>query len=387
MKEYNISSVLFTNNFPKLLFTILFFLISSINIAQWNLSVSTNQEYSDNPFHTILAEKTFISSIELGLEKDFDFLSIGYYGSYYNFSFLTDRNFYAHQFSITKNFENSILGGIVEQRFGKDIYTFFNYTNFLFYYQHTFNLGPIYISLSPNLSLTDYHEIPILNNIKTSFSYIMNCGLESETTLILGGSLNHKKYIDPINSGVYNYFNEYNNIVHESFSDRNVESFVQLLSYLRAAQSITSSTGLAVQYTNRSIFTKFDNSVKDLNIYYGDESEMFDDPVNYEGNNYSIELTQILFEDLEIKLGYYANNKLYPSQGIYDPSFNYDNQFMRKDNQKIFNVSLKKNLQLDFLNDVGVFLGINYRHINNQSNSALFNYKSNSFNINFGLEL
>ncbi len=364
--------------------TIIFISSSSV-FAQLNFSLSTQQEYNDNPFHSPVPTKTFISSADFGVENNFNELSIGYYGSYLNFDVIPERNFYWHQFAVWKDFDDAALGFYAEQRIGKDIYTYYNYKNYTFYYQNHFELGPFSISLLPNANVTTYDEINILDNFKASVGLTLNKGFDTGTTFIVGGSLNHKIYLNPTQSGTYTYLDENNLPVEAAYKDRNISSITQLVSFGRIAQSITSSTGLAVQYTNRSIFNKFGSYIKDLNIYYGDESEMFDDPVNYQGNNLGVELTQILFDDLEIKAGYYLNSKFYPSQGVYDQLYNYDTGAMRNDTQNIFNFSVKKNIPLRMANDLNLSLGINYQAIKNNSNSYLFNYTSNSINFNIGL--
>ncbi len=369
----------------KVLSAILFF-ISSLSSAQWNFKLATEQEYNDNPFRTQLSTKTFLSSIDFGLENDLESLSLGYYGSYLNFDVVPERNFYWHQFAMWKSFENSNIGIYAEQRLNKNIYTYYNYSNITAYYNHKFNLENFFITLSPNFSLTKYKNISIMDNYKGSLSLNINRGFESGTTFILGGAFNYKKYLNPTQSGIYTYLDENNRLVTESYIDKNVSSITQLVSFGRVAQSITSTTGLAVQFTNRSIFNGFGAFVKDLNLIYGDESEMFDDPVNYEGNNLSIELTQIFFDDLEIKAGFFQNRKHYLSQGTYDALYNYDTGIMRSDSQNIFNLSVRKSIPIEFLGGINISVGLNYQLINNKSNSYLFNYKSNAVNLNIGFE-
>jgi hypothetical protein len=235
--------------------------------------------------------------------------------------------------------------------------------------------------------MTKYTSIPILDNVTTSFSAAINKGFETGTTVILGGAFNFKKYLTPTQTGTYSYLDEANNLITESFRDKNVSSVSQVLTFGRIAQSVTETTGLAFQFTNRSILNGFGTFVKDLNMIYGDESEMFDDPVNYEGNNFAVELTQILFDDLQIKAGYYLNKKNYPSQGLYDESLFYNTDIMRSDTQSIFNLSLTKSIPLEFLNGNNLSIGLNYQTIKNKSNSYLFDYKSNSINLSLGIEL
>ena len=236
------------------------------------------------------------------------------------------------------------------------------------------------------MSLTQYENISILDNFKTSFGYYINRGFESGTTLILGGGFNFKKYLNPTQTGTYFYLDETNTLVEESFTDQNINSLTQVVTYGRIAQSITPTTGIAIQLTSRSIINGIANEVKDLNMVYGDESEMFDDPVNYEGNGIAIELTQLLWEDMVIKAGYYLNNKHYPSQGIYGETYYYDTGIMRSDKQHIFNLSVNKTISSALFEGFDLKLGFNFQSIKNGSNSYWFNYNGNSFNLSLGFQ-
>lgn len=361
-------------------------LINNNILAQWTFGISTDQEYNSNPFRSPLATKTFISTVDFSLENDLNTFSVGYYGSYINFSELSDRNFYWHQLAIWKDFENGTMGLYTEQRLNNELYNYFNYSNYTAYFLHRFNLKDFYFSFNPNLSLTTYKNIGILDNLKASVSLNVNHSFETETTLILGGTFNYKKYLDPNQSGVFTYLNEFNQLVTENYNDQNVSSITQIISYLRVAQSLGNKTGLAAQFTNRSIINGFANQVKELNMIYGDESEIFDDPVNYEGNSISIELTKIFDEEWTFKLGYYLNNKFYPSQGIYNSLSEYYTDIMRTDIQNIFNININKSFSLNEAETTSLSLTLNYQYINNKSNSYWFKYNANSFNVGLSLE-
>lgn len=370
-------------NKAALILLLIFILNTTIN-AQWSMNISTAHEYNDNPFLIGSATKTFLSTVDFELSADLDFMAINYSGFYVNFNSAPDRNFYLHQISLNKEFENSSAGISVEQRINKDIYTYYDYTNITAFYNHQIEFDDFYLSILPSLNLTKYKNISIMDNIKSSLGWNLNHGFESGTTLIFGGSFNYKKYLDPIQSGTYSYIDENNNTVTGFYIDKNVSSLSQLVLQGRIAQSVTPTTGLAFQYTNRRILSGVASYVKELNKVYGDESEMFDDPVNYNADHYSIELTQILFNDLEIKTGYYLHKKNYPSQGLYDSLFNYDTSGIRSDTQNILDISIKKSFSLDLINGSELSLKLNYQIISNKSNSSPFNYTSNSFGINIG---
>ncbi|NMB82384.1 MAG: hypothetical protein GYA14_11260 [Ignavibacteria bacterium] len=361
-------------------------LFSNISIAQWTFGISTDQEYNSNPFRSPLATKSFISTVDFGLENDLNSFSIGYYGSYINFNELSDRNFYWHQFAIWKDLENGTFGLYAEQRLNRELYNYFDYTNYTAYYLQKFNVSDFYFSVNPHLSLSKYENISILDNLKGSLALNLNHGFETETTLILGGTFTYKKYLDPTQSGQITYLNESNQLVTEKYTDKNVSSITQILSYLRVAQSLGDKTGIAAQFTNRSIINGFANQVKELNMIYGDESEIFDDPVNFEGNSIALELTKILGEDWTFKLGYYINNKFYPSQGIYNALSEYNTNIMRTDVQNIFDINLKKSFPLNEAETTSLSLRLNYQYINNKSNSYWFQYNGNSFNVGLSLE-
>lgn len=361
-------------------------LLSNVSMAQWTFGISTDQEYNSNPFRSPLATKAFISTVDFGLENDLNTFSIGYYGSFINFNELSDRNYFWHQFAVWKDLENGTLGIYAEQRLNRELYNYFDYSNYTAYYLQKFNVADYYFSVNPHLSLSKYENISILDNLKGSLALNINHGFETETTLILGGTFTYKKYLDPTQSGQITYLNESNQLVTEKYTDQNVSSITQILSYIRVAQSLGDKTGIAAQFTNRSIINGFANQVKELNMIYGDESEIFDDPVNYEGNSISLELTKILGEDWTIKLGYYINNKFYPSQGIYNALSEYNTNIMRTDIQNIFNVNLKKSFALNEAETTSLSLGLNYQYINNKSNSYWFKYNGNSFNVGLSLE-
>ena len=371
----------------KLIVTALLIFTFGKVFGQWNFNLSTDHEYNDNPFHSPFPEPSFISSVSYGLERDLNILSVGYYGSFINFNANSARNFYWHQLSASRDQENCSYGIYAEQRIEKDIYTYFNYWNFTSYFRQQFYWGDFYFSVNPNFSLTRYSEISILDNLKGAFNFQINKGFETGTTIIAGGAFNYKKYLDPTQHGTYSFLDANNILVTESYTDRNVSSLSQITSYFRLSQSITETTGLAVQFTNRSIINGVANYAKDLNLVYGDESEIFDDPVNTEGNNYSAEFTQLLFRDLEVKAAFYLNYKNYPSQGLYDELGNYATSLMRADIQKVFNLSIKKSIPIRFLGGTNLSLGINYQNIINTSNSIWYNYQNSSLGVSFSFEL
>lgn len=360
-------------------------LLTTIQVnAQWSFGIITNQQYNSNPFQSPFPIESLISSYDLSLSNSFDNFELSYYGSFINFEKIPDRNFYWHQIAFAKSFDEQGFGIIAEQRIGKNIYTYFDFKTITAFYTQNINYDFFSFTFNPIVNYNSYDEINILNNIKLTLNYKFVKGFETGTTIFLGGGFNYKKYLDPIQSGYYSYYDENNILQKEFYTDKNINSLTNLSSYFRIAQSITETTGFAFQFTNRSIFDKIANTDKELNIIYGDESEIFDDPTNTQGNLYSFELTKILFDDLQLKLGYYFNKKFYPTQGNYDEQGNYFTDRQRSDKQTIFGVSITKNFAMDFLNST-LNLSLYFQNINNISTSYWFNYKNTTFSINMGL--
>lgn len=360
-------------------------MVSQIN-AQLSFGIITNQQYNNNPFQSPIPIESLVSTYDFTISNNMNEYELSYYGSYINLIKIPERNFYWHQLAFTKNDSVTSLGVVAEQRIGKDVYTYFDFKNIYVFYSRNLTNDFFNININPLLSYNTYDEIKILNNIKLTLNYKISKSLENGTTLFLGGSFNFKKYLNPTQSGYYTYLDS-NNVLHKEFyTDQNINSLVNLSSYVRIAQSVTETTGLAFQYANKTIFNKISDTNKELNVIYGDESAIFDDPANLQGNFYAVELTQIFMEDWQLRLGYYLNKKFYPTQGVYEDSENYFLNKMRADKQTIFGISISKAFTFDFLNESNLNLSLNFQSINNNSNSYWFNYKNTTFGINLGFQ-
>ncbi|MBN2570995.1 MAG: hypothetical protein JXA68_02600 [Ignavibacteriales bacterium] len=356
------------------LFVLTFLFLSNINSAQFYFSVSTDQEYNDNPFNSPTPFSSMISSYDLGVEAYIDNFNLGYYGSYTMFSEFSQRNFLWHQFGLWYYSENgSITAGLYgEQRINNDLYNFYDYMDFTGYVKYLFQLEDFYNTLHLNLELTKYDYFTELNNWLASVGYKLSRSFESGTTIIGGGIFSYKNYFD-------------DEIVISSGGNKT--PYTMHLAYFgRIAQSITSRTGLAAQFTNRHILDGTGNYNIQLNQAYGDESGLFDDPVSYEGYAFTTELTQILPLEIILKAGYSYNNKDYKYQGIYTGDTTYTFTTTRFDKQNNLYVGLKKSFPLSETSDTELIVSLRYQMINNSSNSYWYKYKSNLIGLNIDLQ-
>ncbi|MFZ1289628.1 MAG: hypothetical protein WAR79_06045 [Melioribacteraceae bacterium] len=357
----------------KLLFIVSFILATEL-FGQWNFSLATLQEYSDNPFHSPIPISTFISSLDLGIEYKYESLGIGYYGNYSMFHEIADRNFYWHQIGLWNSADNLMYGLYLEQRINNTDYEFYDYTNYNGYAKYKFSFAEINGFASSSLSLTNYAYIDDLDNLLGFAGLGFNKSFETKTTIIGGVSYNYKNYFDTN----LNDPSLVGDSLEQSFSSSAFTSQVYL--YGRIAQSVFENTGLAIQYSHQKIIGGTAKYVRQLDFIYGDESQYFDDPISYEGNTISVQLTQLLGEGIIFKGNYLLTQKEYPSQGIYVDAENFDSAILRSDDQTLVKLSLSKkfNLAESFID-----ISLSYLNIDNKSNSYWYKYGSSQFNINF----
>lgn len=348
-------------------------------IGQWNFSLSTAQKYNDNPFNSPLPVSTLISSLGFGIEKGIGSFGLGYYGNYNIFHEIETRNFYWHQVGLWKSTDSSMFGVYLEQRVNNPDYKYYNYINYNAYFKQRFQIEDINLFANAALSLTDYSDLNDLDNILGNIGIMVNKSFETKTTLIGGLNFNYKNYFGTnLNSG---------DLTGDSLASSSPSAFTsQFNFYGRIAQSITESTGLAIQYSNQNIIGGTASFIRELDYVYGDESQYFDDPISYEGYTLSAQLTQILPEEIVMRAILSISKKDYPSQGIYIGMETFDEKIIRNDDLTELNISLSKYFYLGAELQNTIMLSLTYELINNSSNSFWYNYKSNQINLNFNFQ-
>jgi len=364
--RYNIKIITFLG-------ILIFIGFSDFSFAQWNINLSTLQEYNDNPFHSPFAEESFISTLNLSVEKTISNVTIGYYGNYANFSESSKRNYYWHQLEVWNTNKNILYGINVEQRLNGTEFSFYNYQNYSAYLRYRVKIKDIFIFGNTYVNVTDYSDINDLDNLLGSVNFMANKSFKTKTTIMGGMDFKYK-----------NYFNtEFNSLKNDNIEiiGSNTAYTTQLNYFIKVAQSITPTTGMAVQYTDRNIVDGTAKTIRKLGFAYGDESKYFDDPISYEGSTTSIQLTQILPMEITLRASYFYNNKEYPSQGSYVKINKLDPNTQRNDTQQIVNIGIQKKIYFGKYNTTSLALILNYQYINNSSNSYWYNYKSNKINL------
>lgn len=382
--------------------TFIVLLVSNFKInAQWNASVTLDQEYNNNPFRSPEAHASWISNLNGQLQNNWEKYAFRYFGSYLKFNLLPERNFYWHQLAFWGGSDTLNYGSTVDQRFGRTDYTIYNYTSGSAYLNYRFKLSDFWLTTSNNISLNNYSKLEPLNNWQFNSKLQLNKGFRTRTSLIGGVGIYFKKYLpsqteyimtglDTISSG-QNYQDKgqgrgQRNIVTPiyEFTHSESPSLGQFSYWLRIAQSITPTTGLAVQFQQRNLIKGLDRYVSGLAFDYSSESQLFDDPMGFESFAIGSELTKLLPANITLKLAYYLSWKDYISQGIYLNSETFDEQNLREDDYQTAWLSLAKEIFFSETRDQGLLVQFNYQYITNNSNSYWYNYSNKSWSI--GLE-
>jgi hypothetical protein len=260
-----------------------------------------------------------------------------------------------------------------------------------------------------NISVNNFLQIPELNNLFLSAYTSVNRSFVTKTTFIGTFSFNYKYYLKedfpavPEDSTMNSL--KYLKILqmgsgqgpgmggggHGGFyyspSQAEIPQAAQISISLRIAQSITRSTGIALQHRNRINLNAYDRSIAGLIPGYSTESQIFDDPMSYESQNYGLELTQLLPFQMAIRSAAYYQDKQYVAQGIFTDPDNFDESVLREDNYRTVWVTLEKRFNFELFTDTHMALQVYYQWTKNNSNSYWYNYTSQDISISLQLDM
>lgn len=363
-----------------LLVVALFWMLPDTIIAQWNFSLSSYQEYNDNPFRSPFAQAEFISSYNVGVNRELGDFNLLYYGTYSTFNNSVERNYYFHQAGVYSSDENYIYGAYAEQRINTEEYNYFDQLNISGYVNYLLDFEFVPVTLLSSASYRVYNNMSEYDNVFLTFGISSNKSFETKTTLIMQAQLNYK-----------NYFNSTSDVGEmlptESMSNSATNLYsTQFMFNLRAAQSLGDQTGLAVFYTNRTLLNGDSRLSSDYTYNYGDESDLYDDPVSRNENLVGLELTHILPSEITLKGGISYSAKQYPTQGIYLDQELYSSQSERIDKTSNFYLGISKNIPVGLNEGSFLRVGLSYNSLLNKSNSFWYDYSSQSLMINLDIQ-
>lgn len=372
-------------NTNKFSLVIMILLIQVSLSAQWNFSISTNQEYNSNPFRAVESSGELISTYNYGIEKQFGDFSFLYFGSYSALSQTTDMNYYWHQAGVYAEWENSVVGTYFEQRINKDTYNFYDANLFSLYFRHSLPMDFVNLKFNTAAVYSNYPNLPDFNNLLLNAAVSASKSFESKTTLIGTLLLNYKNYRDEIDTTMmsgsgYGYMRGRRSLLSESSV-----SVSQLDFNARLAQSLFENTGVAVNFNYKKILSGSGVNAGIIESVYG-ETELYEDPVTQEGFSVGGMLTQILPFEITLQAGYFYYDKSFPAQGVFTNAELFDDTLVRNDNQNNFYITAAKNFILDEESGSYIQLSFNYNFLNSNSNSYYYNYQRNMMSLNLDFQ-
>jgi len=349
--------------------------------AQWDMTMTYEHEYNTNPFRAVQGTSTWISGYDLAVRYDFEKSTVGYFGNYGDFNRLASRNFYWHQLAYWGASGNTTWGSTIEQRVNTPEYNRYNYNMAMGYFTRMFRVQTVYLRLSGDAQVALYPQIRDFNNLKMDVGLLANKSFPTRTTVIASGGVHYKKYL----TKVIAYVDTSNSMQHTSIR-MNYANPVQYESApgitqfdwrFRIAQSLTPTTGLAVQYSQRQLLARAARSIDEIPYAAYQESEIFDDPMSYNANGAGVELTQLLPYNMTLKSAYYTQRKTYTGQPVYVQPDVYDASMNRQDHSRSAWIYLEKTFYFKLLREDSIKLTMTYQWRVNHSNSYWYNYSLN----------
>ncbi len=392
MKSHNLNRL-------SILISLMLLMFISTGFAQWSFGVGVNQAYNDNPLHIRDAQSSWVSTANLDVYYTSEAFSISYHSSFNQFSEIGDRNFFWHQIALTARRNTTQWGIYAGQQINRDLYNIYDYFSATAYFQHQFNIDQYRAYLNASITTNDYSQVQDLNNWLFASSFRVNRSFATRTTLISGVSYQYKKY-------------QYGEAI-EIASDSTVLSSMspsgwgsgrgtgfpgqpelmildapsvsQFSYWLRIAQSLSNTTGLAVQLQQQFSISGDNRYLSGVPTNYSEESQIFDDPLGYQGYSLQIVLTRMFPGQVKLRSGFFYRLKDYTGQGVYEDAEFFNPEILREDHYRNAWLYLQKPILFPGKSGVGVEAYLQYQWTRNTSNSYWYDYKNQTFSI--GLDL
>ncbi|UCF62759.1 MAG: hypothetical protein JSW33_09225 [bacterium] len=377
--------------------------------SQWYYSLYVEQEFNSNPFGIPEPQEDQISRFSMGLQKDGEKVSVQYFGSYLSYLQNSSRNFYWHQLYLGGGSEQTGWNIAAENRLNQETFDLYNYLTVRAGFFHALNSKDFLWRIRGIFSLNNFLQIEELNHLLFSASASLNRSFQTRTALIAAMAFNYKYYLEPepaaevLPDSNFNYLASVSSInqgpgTGHGSGDGGGNGFYytssaetphvgQIFLSFRLAQSLTRSTGLAIQYQTRLNLNKYDRSIAGLIPGYTTESQIFDDPMSYEMQSFGTELTQILPYLISLKIAAYHQQKKYVAQGIYIDPENYTDTIRREDTFDTAWFILEKRFNFKLFAETSLAFQFTYQWVDNQSNSYWYDYNSHYYSVGLQLDM
>ncbi|GAB4363566.1 MAG: hypothetical protein Kow0042_01540 [Calditrichia bacterium] len=377
-------------NLISLMIVTLTMVVTIPAFGQWEVGFSSDQSYDENPFLYRDAQPGWVSSYSGNIRYNLNALSFGYTGNFHQFAAVSERNFYWHQLAITREGENSFWGVSANQRINRSEYDAYDYFTAHAFYQHQIRWHTVYSTLNISLSGVNYSQLGELNHWLFSTSLYLNRSFPTGTALLGNVGYQFKKYTreeilevsnEPANTGGWGHGGRG---AAPQYLVLDAPSVSQLSYWLRATQSITPTTGLAGQFQQQFSLTGSNRYLSGLS-YSQTESEIFDDPLGYDGYSLRLMLTQLLPHRIKVRGGFIYQLKDYTAQGTYLDAETFSADILRRDIFRNGWLYIEKPLFFPGKSGSGMNIYLQYQWLRNGSNSYWYDYQGQS--IALGIEM
>lgn len=365
---------------------------ASDSFAQFSGVINYSFLYDNNPFKQPVGNEEYINSVTTNInyklfDKEFYLLYSGNLNAFQNIS---DRFFQYHSFGANYAFslgdgeeENIFLGADYDLKRGTSDYRIYDYNQFSSFLNGKFSISEnVYGKAGYKLTIKNYPSLYNLTHFENLFFGQVSTFLKTKTGLFLNASLGNNNYsmTETVTSstGFKGNGKGYGSMMRYNQNENSI-NIMQLRTSLKISQSLFENSGMSIYYLNRKNLNKSEQNLQSSDFIYSDDQELWDDPYDFQSNEYGIELTQKLPFDFTVKLsGGYARRHF--TSNLADSL----NSTQRIDGKTEWWFGISKNFT-----SVSVFESLavtaEYMFINNESNMSLFNYKNSMAQI--GLEL
>lgn len=382
------------------------FALSATGFSQTTKSITVEMSYDDNSFRNYKGLSDYITQLNLYLareyEKDLWAARLYYDGSFSFFAEYTDRFSHYHKIglaasrSLGENGSALNLGGNVVIKRYQSSYDYTNYVQGTGYVNTKIRPAESLIAqLGYILKYRDYENLPKFAYYEHRLSGRLSWFLPTNTSLIFHARYGLKDYetqtiatviSDSLISGTgHGRGSHRGSSTSVFYSNYETPSTSQFIGSVKVGQSVTSTTGLSVQYLRRINLT---NGARYSTVAgevwtYNTEDDLFDDPYGYEGHEVSAVWTQILPWQTSFKLGYDSYFKNYSVEAL-----DLDGQPLpisenRKDRRYLIWLAVNKSFpKRSLLRNFQTYLDFSY--LGNDSNDLYFKYYNSVFTFGTG---
>jgi Surface lipoprotein assembly modifier len=357
--------------------------VNGSSYGQFSVAGSLSTMYDDNVNndYSQVADRIGLLSLDLehSWESEREEFGINYVGSLNYFSEAVERTFTYHSAGLSyerflddEGASKLSLGTSYSLRFDRGQYTFYDHGQFSmsgsllqsfaerFRGQFSYAFKSLQFSDLPDFNYTEHYGAVRL----TTF-------LPSKTTIIVDGSLGVKTYATSNEPAAPTGQMQGRG---KREGDPSAPGITQMKGFVRIGQSIVEGTGLSFAAAYQ---VNLDKESRYLSSDYGavSDDELFDDHYAYEGFSSNLMLTQILFQNMTLRLSIDQQHRNYSGRAAYDL-----NGSLIADNRTDIRRSLAFQAEYEFTSS-GFSLAVAFDYIRNDSNDMFYQYTNNAFTM------